>query len=67
LYRRTIAGFIVSIVRPTKWVRVGSHAQAIGDIGFPMVFIPQCGCRLVFPMDGSTVWPRVSLGENHRM
>jgi hypothetical protein len=37
--------------------------KQVGDIGFPMVVHPRnADCAWVFPMDGSTVWPRVSPG-----
>ena len=35
----------------------------VGDIGFPMVVHPRdADTAWVFPMDGSTVWPRTSPG-----
>jgi hypothetical protein len=35
----------------------------IGDIGFPMVLHPRDpGTLWVFPMDGTSVWPRVPIG-----
>jgi len=35
--------------------------KKVGDIGFPMVVHPRDADRTwVFPMDGGTVWPRVS-------
>jgi hypothetical protein len=35
--------------------------KKVGDIGFPLVLHPRNPDTLwVFPMDGSTVWPRVS-------
>lgn len=37
--------------------------KKVGDIGFPMVLHPcNSDTAWVFPMDGSTVWPRVSPG-----
>ena len=46
------------------WTRIGNAMpKKIGDIGFPLVLHPRDPDRLwVFPMDGSTVWPRVSPG-----
>jgi len=44
------------------WTRIGKGMpDNIGDIGFPMVLHPHNPDTLwVFPMDGTTVWPRVS-------
>jgi hypothetical protein len=45
-----------------RWLRIGEHMpKEIGDIGLPMVVHPRdAATAWVFPMDGSTVWPRVS-------
>ena len=45
-----------------RWVRIGEHMpKRIGDIGFPLVLHPRDPDTVwVFPMDGSSVWPRVS-------
>jgi hypothetical protein len=56
---------IYRLERPAeRWERVGSAMPAeIGDIGFPMVLHPRDPATAwVFPMDGSTVWPRTSPG-----
>jgi photosystem II stability/assembly factor-like uncharacterized protein len=47
-----------------KWARVGEKMpKKIGDIGFPMVLHPRDpDTAWVFPMDGGSVWPRVSPG-----
>ncbi len=47
-----------------RWIRVGRNMpKAIGDIGFPIVMHPRDpDTAWVFPMDGSSVWPRVSPG-----
>ena len=47
-----------------RWVRIGKNMpKKVGDIGFPMVLHPRdADTAWVFPMDGSTVWPRVSPG-----
>ncbi len=47
-----------------RWERVGrAMPAAVGDIGFPMVVHPRDpDTAWVFPMDGSTVWPRTSPG-----
>ncbi len=46
------------------WQRIGDNMpKDVGDIGFPVVLHPRDPNTLwVFPMDGSTVWPRVSVG-----
>ncbi|MBU6436520.1 MAG: glycoside hydrolase [Betaproteobacteria bacterium] len=47
-----------------RWQRVGRNMpKRVGDIGFPMVLHPRDRDRFwVFPMDGSSVWPRTSPG-----
>ena len=47
-----------------RWERIGANMPAeVGDIGFPIALHPRDPETLwVFPMDGSTVWPRVSPG-----
>jgi hypothetical protein len=62
LYQQNHCG-IYRIDRPSStWTRIGrSMPTRIGDIGFPMVVHPRnADTAWVFPMDGSTVWPRVS-------
>ena len=62
LYQQNHCG-IYRMDRPEgKWVRVGSAMPAkVGDIGFPLALHPRDPDTLwVFPMDGTTVWPRVS-------
>lgn len=46
------------------WVRIGrSMPKTVGDIGFPLVVHPRDDKTVwVLPMDGTTVWPRVSPG-----
>ena len=46
------------------WVRIGrSMPKEVGDIGFPLVVHPRDhNTAWVFPMDGTTVWPRTSPG-----
>jgi len=64
LYQQNHCG-IYRLDRPSnEWVRIGKNmAQEIGDIGFPMVVHPRdADIAWVFPMDGTTVWPRVSPG-----
>jgi hypothetical protein len=56
---------IYRLERPgERWERVGAAMPAdVGDIGFPMVLHPRDpAIAWVFPMDGSTVWPRTSPG-----
>jgi hypothetical protein len=47
-----------------RWQRIGQNMpKNIGDIGFPMTLHPRDPNRLwVFPMDGTSVWPRMSIG-----
>jgi photosystem II stability/assembly factor-like uncharacterized protein len=64
LYQQNHCG-IYRLDRPSdEWVRVGkSMPKRVGDIGFPMVVHPRdAETAWVFPMDGSTVWPRTSPG-----
>jgi len=46
------------------WERIGRNMPAdVGDIGFPIVLHPRDpDTAWVFPMDGTTVWPRTSPG-----
>ena len=46
-----------------RWQRIGENMpKEVGDIGFPIVLHPRDPKTLwVFPMDGTTVWPRVSV------
>lgn len=45
-----------------SWQRIGRKLpKRVGDIGFPMVVHPHdADTAWVFPMDGTTVWPRTS-------
>jgi hypothetical protein len=64
LYQQNHCG-IYRLDRPAeRWTRIGdAMPKAIGDIGFPMTLHPRDPDTLwVFPMDGGTVWPRVSPG-----
>jgi hypothetical protein len=47
-----------------RWERIGRKLpKRVGDIGFPMVVHPHdADTAWVFPMDGTTVWPRTSPG-----
>ncbi|MGH9867126.1 MAG: WD40/YVTN/BNR-like repeat-containing protein [Candidatus Polarisedimenticolia bacterium] len=56
---------IYRLDRPSDaWERIGrAMPSEIGDIGFPMVAHPRDpDTAWVFPMDGTTVWPRTSVG-----
>jgi len=62
LYQQNHCG-IYRIDRPSdEWTRIGkSMPKKVGDIGFPMVVHPRDPDTVwVFPMDGTTVWPRTS-------
>jgi photosystem II stability/assembly factor-like uncharacterized protein len=62
LYQQNHCG-IYRLDRPSNtWLRIGKNMpRKVGDIGFPMVVHPRDADRAwVFPMDGTTVWPRVS-------
>jgi hypothetical protein len=64
LYQQNHCG-IYRLDRPSKeWARVGkSMPKRVGDIGLPMVVHPRdADTAWVFPMDGTTVWPRTSPG-----
>jgi len=62
LYQQNHCG-IYRLDRPSReWIRIGEKMpKKTGDIGFPMVVHPRDDNKCwVFPMDGSTVWPRTS-------
>ena len=64
LYQQNHCG-IYRLERPKRhWVRIGrSMPKQIGDIGFPIVLHPRDPATVwVFPMDGTSVWPRTSPG-----
>lgn len=63
LYQQNHCG-IYRLDRPGgKWERIGlAMPKKIGDVGFPLVVHPRDDkVCWVFPMDGGTVWPRVSI------
>jgi photosystem II stability/assembly factor-like uncharacterized protein len=63
LYQQNHCG-IYRIDRPSDtWIRIGKNMpKDIGDVGFPMVVHPRnADTAWVFPMDGGSVWPRVSI------
>jgi photosystem II stability/assembly factor-like uncharacterized protein len=62
LYQQNHCG-IYRLDRPSdKWERIGkSMPTRVGDIGFPLVVHPRdADTAWVFPMDGTSVWPRTS-------
>jgi photosystem II stability/assembly factor-like uncharacterized protein len=64
LYMQNHCG-IYRLDRPAeRWERVGkAMPQEVGDVGFPMVVHPRdADTAWVFPMDGTSVWPRTSPG-----
>jgi photosystem II stability/assembly factor-like uncharacterized protein len=63
LYHQNHCG-IYRMDRPAvEWMRIGkAMPKKIGDIGFPMVLNPHDpDTAWVFPMDGTSVWPRTSI------
>jgi hypothetical protein len=64
LYHQNHCG-IYRLDRPAvRWTDIGAAMpKSVGPIGFPMVLHPRDHDTLwVFPMDGTSVWPRVSPG-----
>jgi photosystem II stability/assembly factor-like uncharacterized protein len=64
LYQQNHCG-IYRIDRPSdRWERIGRAMPAeVGDIGFPITLHPRDPDTVwVFPMDGTTVWPRTAIG-----
>jgi len=62
LYQQSHCG-IYRLDRPSDtWERIGKNMpERVGDIGFPMVVHPRdADTAWVFPMNGTTVWPRTS-------
>jgi photosystem II stability/assembly factor-like uncharacterized protein len=62
LYQQNHCG-IYRLDRPSdEWVRIGrSMPKRVGDVGFPLVVHPRNADTVwVFPMDGTSVWPRTS-------
>lgn len=62
LYQQNHCG-IYRLDRPSdEWLRIGKNMPPqVGDIGFPMVVHPHdADTAWVFPMDGTSVWPRTS-------
>jgi photosystem II stability/assembly factor-like uncharacterized protein len=64
LYHQNHCG-IYRLDRPsTTWTRIGKAMPSkVGDVGFPIVVHPwDADTVWVFPMDGTSVWPRTSPG-----
>jgi photosystem II stability/assembly factor-like uncharacterized protein len=64
LYQQNHCG-IYRMERPANtWTRIGANMpKKVGDIGLPLVLHPRDPATLwVFPMDGTSVWSRVSPG-----
>jgi hypothetical protein len=62
LYQQNHCG-IYRLDRPSnEWTRIGKRMPTrVGDVGFPLVVHPRDAETVwVFPMDGTTVWPRTS-------
>jgi hypothetical protein len=64
LYQQNHCGIYRLDLPSDTWVRIGKSMPAqVGDIGFPLVVHPRDpDTAWVFPMDGTSVWPRTSPG-----
>ena len=64
LYQQNHCGIYRMERTAGNWTRIGeSMPKKIGDIGFPIVLHPRDPATVwVFPMDGTSVWPRTSPG-----
>lgn len=64
LYQQSHCGIYRMDLPEERWIRIGERMpKDVGDIGFPLVLHPRDpDTAWVIPMDGSTVWPRVSPG-----
>lgn len=62
LYQQNHCGIYRMERAEGKWMRIGENMpKKVGDIGFPIVLHPRDpNAAWVFPMDGTTVWPRTS-------
>jgi len=62
LYQQNHCGIYRRDGSSGAWVRIGkTMPKRVGDIGFPLVVHPRDDNTVwVFPMDGTTVWPRTS-------
>ncbi len=64
VYQQNHCGIYALDRKAKRWNRIGDNMpKDVGDIGFPLVLHPRNPDTLwVFPMDGTSVWPRVSVG-----
>jgi photosystem II stability/assembly factor-like uncharacterized protein len=64
LYQQNHCGIYRMDRSAGSWERIGTNMpKEIGDIGFPIVLHPRDPATVwVFPMDGTSVWPRTSPG-----
>ncbi len=64
LYQQNHCGIYRLDLPSETWVRIGRNMpKRVGDIGFPLVVHPRDpDTAWVFPMDGTSVWPRTSPG-----
>ncbi len=64
LYQQNHCGIYRLDLPSDTWARIGrSMPKRVGDIGFPLVVHPRDPDTVwVFPMDGTSVWPRTSPG-----
>jgi hypothetical protein len=62
LYQQNHCGIYRMERSAGKWDRIGRNMpKKVGDIGFPIVLHPRdTKTAWVFPMDGTSVWPRTS-------
>ena len=62
LYQQNHCGIYRMDRSEGKWIRIGkAMPKKVGDIGFPLVLHARDPETVwVFPMDGTTVWPRTS-------
>ena len=62
LYQQNHCGIYRMERKTGVWHRIGVNMpKEVGDIGFPLVLHPRDPATLwVFPMDGTSVWPRTS-------
>jgi len=64
LYQQNHCGIYRMERAESRWTRIGDNMpREVGDIGFPIVLHPRDpNTAWVFPMDGTTVWPRTRPG-----
>ena len=62
LYQQNHCGIYRMERAEGRWIRIGKNMpKKVGDIGFPLALHPRDPDTVwVFPMDGTTVWPRTS-------